>query len=378
MNDLCSGHCAHCCKDLAVAATGKPKVCGKCRSFAYCNVECQKADWGAHKTICTPSSIYVLQKVVSLHASGEWRKLIKWQPYLESLIASMRLVAKPQVDADLIKIRRIFVDGYKLGIQSTDDPDNAYAKAAVALLDQMVKLQGKLKLFSDQGSSLCDLAGMERRVLGYYNKDSVAYYKRASAIAVRHDIPSVQARACLGLGLVAEHLGRYEEAAKLLRTAVLTLRRVFNSGLDLQCIRELIEVLFMLNAIDEAETFILRCPRLIQQAQGGVDSMRLSPMHLTYHLHSARVHEARGETEEAECEVRKVIALVHENKSAIHDWRPTLLKILDNANTNIKILDPVTGNKSLVKSMADLTHKQRMPTGYTQDGVKWREILIER
>ena len=315
-----------------------------------------------------------MDRMIKLDASQQWRKLIKLRPFLEYVLEGMREVVAPQVDGDLIKLRGIFVRAYKMGITSTNDPDNVYAKAAVPLLHEMIELQGKMNLFPDQGSSLCDLAEMERNVLGYYNKDSVAYYKRASDIAVRHVIPSVQARACLGLGQVARYHNQYEEAATLLRTAVAAAAQG-NSRHEVHCLRELIEVLFEINSTDEAETLIQLCPALIQKATGP-DFKGLTHMHLHYHLQTARVHEARGNPSEAEREVRTLIALVHANKSAIHDWRPTFLKILEVANKKLTVLDPNTGNKSLVKSMAGLARMHRMSMDYERDGVVYREILI--
>ena len=186
-------------------ATEKPKSCAKCRSVTYCNTDCQKADWNMHKTCCRPCPFYVIERVVKLNASGQWRKLVKWRPYLEKVLTGMRLVtaAHPdkteQVDMDMIKMRRIFVEAYKLGITSTNDPDDIYARAAVPLLQDLVDLQGNHNMFADQGASLCDLASMERNIAGYYNQDAVAYFRRAYAIGLRHNIRSLIMCACIGL-----------------------------------------------------------------------------------------------------------------------------------------------------------------------------------
>jgi regulator of RNase E activity RraB len=323
--------------------------------------------------------------VAALHRSEQWRKLLKWRPYIDDLLASMRDTDdlhwfRPHADTQMVQLQNALVEAYKLGIESTGDPGNVYHSATVPLLDEMAALQGKMQLFEDQGTSLCDLANSKSVLMGFDNKDTVACYKRASDLAARHFIPELQARACHGLGRIAKIHNEYKEAAKLLRTAVDSAAEAAEAtkgGCEVFCVYELVEVLFNLNSVDEAETLIQRCPLLIQQ-NTVPDCKGTTPMHLSYHLLCARLHEARGKTKEAGCEVGKMIALVHANKSSIHDWRPILLGILEEANKQLKILDPETGNKRLVKSMRDLAHKQRMPMNYTRDGVAWREILIER
>jgi hypothetical protein len=373
--------CTHCVKNLGVAVGENPKSCAKCMDATYCGVECQKADWGTHKTTCKPCERYVVLTVAALHVSEQWRKLLKWRPYIDDLLAGMRDTDdlhwfRPHADTQMVQLHHALVEAYKLGIESTGDPGNVYASATVPLLDEMAELQGKMNLFEDQGTSLCDLAHSKSLLMGFDNKDTVVCYKRASDLAARHFIPELQARACYGLGRIAKKHNEYEEAATLLRTAVDSAAGAEFGG-EVFFVYELVEVLFKLNSVDEAETLIQRCPLLIQQ-NTGPDFKGITPIHLSYHLLCARLHEARGKTKEAGCEVGKMIALVHANKSSIHDWRPILLGILEEAKKQLKILDPETGNKRLVKAMRDLAHKQRMPMDYTRDGVAWREILIER
>ena len=40
--------CGHCSSPLS----GKPQYCARCKTVAYCNRECQRADWRAHKPKC--------------------------------------------------------------------------------------------------------------------------------------------------------------------------------------------------------------------------------------------------------------------------------------------------------------------------------------
>jgi hypothetical protein len=370
--------CTHCGKTTAATGGEKPKSCGKCRDVTYCDVECQKADWDTHKTSCEPCAQYVSDKVMALHASKQWRKLIKWHPYIEEHIFTVaRLRDNTQLNAQVFTLHSVLALAYKLGIIATSDPGNVYAKAAVPVLEEMVELERKANHFAGQGAALCDLAEMTCYVLGKCNKISVKYYQQASVIALQHGTSRVQAAACHGLGMAASGEDRQFEAATLFRTAVAEAAKDDDSELEVCYSLQLFDQLLKLNSIDEAETLIQRLPRLIQRVTGP-NFKGLTHMQLHYHLQSARVHEARGNPSEAEREVRKLIALVHENKSTIHDWRPTLLNILKVTNKKLKVLHPETGNKSLVKSMADLAYRQRMPHNYTCDGVEWREVLIER
>ncbi|KAJ1467450.1 hypothetical protein T484DRAFT_1755866 [Baffinella frigidus] len=284
---------------------------------------------------------------------------------------------RPRADTQMVQLQHALIEAYKQGILSTGDRDNIYALPMIAVLDEMAALQGKMHLFEDQGVSLCDLAHTKSLVLGFDNKETVAYYEQARELAVRHFVPSIQARACFGLGRIASGRNAYQAAATLLRTAVDSAAGAEFGG-EVFFVYELVEVLFKLNSVDEAETFIQRCPLLIQQCTGP-DFKGITPVHVKYHLLCARLHEARGKTKEAGCEVGKMIALVHDNKSSIHDWRPVLLWILEEAVRTLKILDPKTGNRVLVQSMRALTYKQRMPMpNFTRDGVVFREVLIER
>ena len=342
--------CTHC--GQITDATEKPKCCAKCRSVTYCNADCQKANWEAHKITCKPCSFYSVEKILTLHSSQQWRKLIKWRPYIDQLFVEMRRVDDPHITTQLLKLHYMFVSAYKLGITTTDDPDNEYAKASVSLLNEMIELQGKLNLFPDQGSSLCDLALMTKRIVGPHSVASVEFFKRATTIAVQHRVPKLHARASLGIGISCNNALLYEEAAKVFRIA-LDAAAIDHDEFEVCCCHHLIEVLFEINSIDEAETFIRRFPVLIRQAIGP-DFRGLTPFHLKYHLHLARVCDARGQTAKVEQELRKIISLVNDNKSCIHDWRPVFLLFLEQCNKKLKILDPKTGEKGLIKSFADL------------------------
>ncbi|KAJ1474731.1 hypothetical protein T484DRAFT_1831228 [Baffinella frigidus] len=119
--------CANCEKHVE-----KSKSCAKCRSVAYCSADCQKADWQTHKTTCKPCAQYVVDQVWALHKSKQWRKVIKWHPYIEEhIFAQARIQDNPQLNAQVFKVRYVFAAAYTLGITATNDPDNVYAKAAV-------------------------------------------------------------------------------------------------------------------------------------------------------------------------------------------------------------------------------------------------------
>lgn len=46
--------CGHCTKPSAINEDGEPtiKACNKCHSVWYCNKDCQKSDFKAHKKVC--------------------------------------------------------------------------------------------------------------------------------------------------------------------------------------------------------------------------------------------------------------------------------------------------------------------------------------
>jgi hypothetical protein len=366
--------CANCEKHV-----GKPKSCAKCRSVAYCSADCQKVDWETHKNICKPCPLYVLDKVMALDASNEWRKLLTWKGYLEQMCMSTREAPHRVGDSEyakekaVVEILRYFIRAYKMGIRTTNDITNIYASAAIPLLEGVIEIQGNIHRFADQGASICDLAEMVYCDSNRDDNEATAYYKRACVLGAMHNLTSVECRACLGLGRMAKAQMKYEDAAAFLRLAVKTAVLV-NKGHEMNCNCELIDVLLELNAIDEAEPLITRSATL------RVEVMRpslnwLHPQHVVHHLHLARVHEARGKTEKVEREVRALITLFHENKASIHDWRPTFLKILEDASKHLTVLHPETGNKILVKSMADLEHMHRMPRRGMYNGGEWREIV---
>jgi tetratricopeptide (TPR) repeat protein len=373
--------CAHCLNIMDVSGGEKSKSCAKCRDVTYCGVDCQKADWRTHKPNCKPCERYVVETVATLHDSDQWRKLLKWRPSIDVMLANMRDTDdlhrfRDQYNTQTIGLLHALVEAYKLGMSSTGDVDHVYALAALPLLDEMAELMGKMGDFEFQGLCFCDLAHLKTCILGCVNNDIAAYYEKASDLAARHFIPSVQARACFGLGRAANGNKEYEKAATLLRKAIHPEAQT-NPEDAVHCVFQLIDVLIKLNLVDEIDTFIQRCPRLIQEAVGP-DFEGIDPMHLAYHLVCAQVHEAHGKTTEAARELSKLITLVHENKPSIHDWRPLLLEIIYKAKQKLKILDPKTGNKVLVKSIQELARTQRMPNNYMQDGVLCREIILDR
>jgi tetratricopeptide (TPR) repeat protein len=359
----------------------KSKSCAKCRGVTYCGVECQKANWETHKITCKPCERFIIDTVVTLHNSEQWRKLLKWRPSIDVLLAKLREIDdsdcfRAQANTQMIELLHALVEAFKMGMVSTGDVDDVYALAILPLIDEMAELLGKMGDFAHQGLCFCDIANAKSRILKREDKDVASYYEKASHLADLHFLPSVQARACYGLGRMANGHGNYGEAATLLQKALHFAEQI-NFDEEVHCIFELIDVLIKVNLLDKADTFIQRCPRLMKETLGP-DFKGIDVMHLTYHLLCARVHEAHGKTTEAARELSKMITLVHENKSSIHDWRPILLLIIDKAKKELKILHPKTGNKVLVKSIRDLEHKQRMPNKYVRDGVAWREVLIDR
>ena len=307
-----------------------------------------------HKTTCKPCDIWVVDKLTTLHESQQWRKLIKWRTFVdEDVFPRMRGANTQRMNLNMAKLQFMFTNAYKLGITATDDLEKAYALAAISLLLEMVELYRKTNQLASQGSVLCDLGHMHYRVHGNNDKAFVEYYKQADELAKKHDLKDVQARVCMGMGSSARDCGRYRDAAQLFRDALDKVATV-NSQYEICCSHQLIEVLFELNSIDEAKTLIDKYPHQIEQATGPLFK-GLTPFHLNYHLHLARVFNARGETVYVEQQLRQIISLVIENKSSIHDWRPVFLSFLKECSKRIKLLHPKTGKKRLVKAFADLT-----------------------
>jgi hypothetical protein len=358
MNDLCSVHCIFCCKDLSVSSVGKPKRCNKCRSVAYCNVECQRADWRAHKITCQACDVYMLERVSALDASDQWRKLVKWRECFEHLFVLTRLADDSCIYKNMLRYMAMFSKAYRLGIRSTGDPDRVYTSAAIHLLQEVIEIEGKIKLYEAEGGSLCDLAQM------YVDdgKKSFACYQQAHDLATIHGIPSVLSRACFGLGRSVKEERRYDDAVVFFRTGVAAGASIVNNPIfELNCIRELIEVLSEMRTFDEAELLTARFAALLDK-MAKISLCDTSQMQMLHHVNIAHIYEGRGKLVEAECEVHKMIDLIHANKSKIHDWRAGFVSMLKNANKRLKMLDPYTGDKCLVKMMADLAQMHRIPS----------------
>lgn len=47
-----AGPAAHACGNCQRRPATKLKLCSRCRAVRYCGVECQRADWPAHKLLC--------------------------------------------------------------------------------------------------------------------------------------------------------------------------------------------------------------------------------------------------------------------------------------------------------------------------------------
>ena len=61
--------------------------------------------------------------------------------------------------------------------------------------------------------------------------------------------------------------------------------------------------------------------------------------------------QARGRSEEAEREVRALLALMCEHKATMQDNLPSVKQLLSRASCQLKILDRETGNQELIESM---------------------------
>jgi MYND finger len=343
--------CAQCGKQTkSVAGSEKSKSCAKCRSVTYCSVDCQKADWEKHKTTCKPCLTYVLEKVTALHDSKQWRKLLKWDGYLDELLA----VSTTDMQ---YKILVMFNQANSLGGNTTCD--TAYASARIPLLRKLIRLDGKKKNFMGQGLSLCWL-GQAFNMLDN-EEEEMGCFIRAGELGDVHGLVPVKCVANLGIGRIFKEHKRYEEAKPLLRIALAAAESIDSDYMNahaIMCQYELVNVLFATNAIDEMGPLVRRFPKLLKKSLGPVPKGFTHPQ-MMKHIQLAWFHEVCGRSEEAESEMFALLALIEKNKAYIHDWRPMFLGLLDEATQNLKVLDPETGKKSLVEAVENLIQTQR-------------------
>jgi hypothetical protein len=337
--------CAHCSKP-----TEKLK-CAKCRSVMYCNKSCQKANWDEHKISCNSSLLYILEQVLALHKTQQWRKLLaRWATYLDTLLN----VANEDRQRVLLTI---FKEANQMGSNTTND--SGYATAAIPILLKLIDLDGKQELFETQGLHLCELG--QSYSFEKNDQQEMACYLRACDIGDEHGIASVKCAGNLGVGRIFVFNKRLLEAKPLLRIAL----EVAESG-DTDWMKqhalvigdELCDVFFKLNAVDEVGPIVKRFPKLLKKSMGP-SSPRLQ-YDMRCFILLARFFEANNKPDEAAGEIYKMLSLIEANKESVHDFRPLFLHILDQAIENLRILDDTdVGNFELAKKVYLLIDQQR-------------------
>jgi hypothetical protein len=317
----------------------------------YCNKSCQKANWDEHKISCNSSLLYILEQVLALHKTQQWRKLLaRWATYLDTLLN----VANEDRQRVLLTI---FKEANQMGSNTTND--SGYATAAIPILLKLIDLDGKQELFETQGLHLCELGQSYRFTQN--DQQEMACYLRACDIGDEHKIATAKCAGNHGVGRIFVFNKRLLEAKPLLRIAL----EVAESG-DTDWMKqhalvigdELCDVLFKLNAVDEVGPIVKRFPKLLKKSMGP-SSPRLQ-YDMRCFILLARFFEANNKPDEAAGEIYKMLSLIEANKESVHDFRPLFLHILDQAIENLRILDDTdVGNFELAKKVYLLIDQQR-------------------
>ena len=254
--------CAYC---------GKPgralKRCSICKHVWYCGAECQNASWKQHKKTCAPPlstedvrkfNLVLRARMLAGDAgacrastnvlagdAGDWREVLEWEGRMDEFMAG-------QTDATCELILRHFVIAHMDGNSSTGSPHHLLSAAKLG--EQLIDLLGKIQRFRDQGEEMCNLATFLSEA-GKQQEASL-YYQKARKVGEAHGFFSVECRACLGLGREKIVEGCNEEGQHLLRNALAASRLSENEGIlsyQLPVLHELIDALFLTEAIDEVE-----------------------------------------------------------------------------------------------------------------------------
>jgi len=238
--------CAHCSKQGAGF-----KRCSRCKQASYCGAKCQNADWKRHKKRCAPP--VPLQdfaaKVDAAHAAGDWRGVLKWEGFMEELVAQ-------EPDEDCSGVLSVFSYAHRMGWQATGSKD--HARSCIGLEERRVPVLGTLQRFRDQGEAMCSLSNILRFL--ERNSEAATWYQRARDVGAAHGFFSLESRACIGLGKAAIDAGRHEEGVALLRNALVAaeLNELDDPEYELHALEALVEALFSTNLIDEVEPLVLR------------------------------------------------------------------------------------------------------------------------
>jgi hypothetical protein len=373
--------CTHCGKNPGVTGGKNPKPCAKCRAVSYCGVECQKADWGTHKTTCKPCSTYAFEQALDGHEAKDWRKTLKWSEFFEG---HMRRNIQPGIKIDILRrhVLEVFAVAYERAADATGEPH--YAHDCLPMLREQIALYGKYEFFNLQVESICTLGRLLSMTLeNKYDEQVIACYQQARDVWTAHRSAFAEFMTSVALGQIAHAQGRHADAINLLRAAVAASKvgngkesfaKMATREMDASSI--LIEVLLETGAYDEAEAEALRFPSVLRTAFG-FSPKGLVPMQLYAHLQLAQVHDARGRHNDMAREVRALITLANNNQDAILEWRPCFVKILQDIITLVMLHPRDDWDLNLLVEVTKMSNAYGVPTtGLDRDGCRWTQILM--
>jgi hypothetical protein len=291
--------CAHCGKEGV-----ELKRCLRCKEVSYCGAECQKAAWKiGHKKTCVPPPLPLkdaIQQMEKARDGQDWQGVLKWEGRLEEMMAGA-----PDIACDDLLV--LFISANRMGKSSSGNYED-HTLSIIGLEERRLPLLGNLQRFRDQGEGMCTIGDgcfSLRRDGEYLGRDTARYsvvvprgkdaagyyYQAARDVGAAHGFFSIECNACVGLGKVAVDEGRHEEGAALLRNALTAaeLNELDDPTFEINVLDELIEALFKMHAMDEAEPLVLRYREAAKAQAELKGGFCYAALHSLYA--SARLHE---------------------------------------------------------------------------------------
>ena len=319
------------------------KHCSKCKQVFYCGRECQKKDWVSHKSVCQLRwGYYVLHKITKAQDTDQWRNVLQWEEHLNQLL---ELPTSFLSDDHKISLLTIFSQANTRGGDETGDP--IYATSGMASNTRLAARYKKEEMFLEQGHCICDNAdifmGIDKP------KDGMLLFEEARVLAEAHELSTVQCRAYMGLGLFHTDHGHADDGVRMLRRAVdIANDIVGDGGISFQgmSLRFLIDALFNDDkATEEVGSLVARLAALRPYISD------LSSLQMKNMMNVARLHEMRGNTAQAEQEIRALLAIMASDKKHVATWYAVCCQIMLDAKKEIHMLSNDDGNTDLVESM---------------------------
>jgi tetratricopeptide (TPR) repeat protein len=335
--------CGHCDKPAPTNGVGH-ECCGYCKAQEYCSAECMQAHSSEHEPKCKADRLLDLMSTIhTVEFARDWRKVIPLQAKMEMLMLDGPIdVTNDQRRA----ILNLFIHSNNLANAETGH--YMYKTSALRLKESIVKLLGDMGLFHDQALEMTSLGGMFMCMKQI--KVANVYFQEVRDIGEAHGFFTLECKGCLGLGRVAMKEGRVEEGLALLRNALVASSLLIPSDLphtyEMNALYWLIDALFDTDALDEAETMIMRMAALVQEE--ALDYIQVNDMRVV--IDKARLHQARGQYKEAEDEMRTLLETVRKDAVHVCRWRAEFQNGIKGARTMLKHV----WNKNLDKSLADV------------------------